>query len=108
MCTGGGRGEGVVGEGRGTGGDENMAGGEEGGVYGKGNLVVDVAERGSRCSDHRHHRLVGRNVIQHFVFFFFCQRSLVSATRYQLPTREVLLLRKKENDNKKVRFRGSI
>ena len=71
MCTGGGRGEGVVGEGRGTGGDENMAGGEEGGVYGKGNLVVDVAERRPRCSDHRHHRLVGRHVIRHFFFFFF-------------------------------------
>ena len=89
MCTGGGRGEGVVGEGRGTGGYENMAGGEEGGVYGKGNLVVDVAERGSRCSDHRHHRLVGRHVIQHFVFFFFFfQRSLVSATRYQFYQQE--------------------
>ena len=37
-----------------------------------------------------------------FFFFFFFQRSSVSATRYQLPTREVLL-RKKENDNKKVR-----
>ena len=36
-----------------------------------------------------------------FFFFFFCQRSLVIAT--VLPTREVLLLRKKENDNKKVR-----
>ena len=88
MCTGGGRGEGVVGEGRGTGGDENMAGGEEGGVYGKGNLVVDVAERRPRCSDHRHHRLVGRHVIQHFFFFFFFQRSLVSATRYQFYQQE--------------------
>lgn len=73
MCTGGGRGEGVVGECRGTGGDENMAGGEEGGVYGKGNLVIDVAERWSRCSDHRHHCLVGRHVIQNLCCFLFSE-----------------------------------
>ena len=68
VCTDGGRGEGVVEEGKGTGGDENMARGKEGGVYGKGNLVVDVAKRGSRCSDHHHHHLVGYHVIQHFFF----------------------------------------
>jgi hypothetical protein len=56
-----------IGEGGGSGGSENVAGGEEGGVDREGDLVVVVAEGRPRCPDHRHHRLLVRHC--HFLSF---------------------------------------